>query len=56
MARNEPRAGGFFLTAAILIGFAWGVAAGDVMKGVLAGSGVGILIVLTIWLAERRRG
>lgn len=56
MATPNPKAGGFFLMAATMIGFGWGVAGGDPMKGILAGSGVGILIVLVIWVRDRRRG
>ncbi len=55
MTNSNPKAGGFFLMAAILIGFAWGVAGGDAMKGVLLGTAVGIAITLAIWLLDRRR-
>ena len=47
--------GGFFLMAAILIGFGWGVAKGDPMKGALIGTGVGIAIAIAIWLSDRAR-
>ena len=55
MASGNPKSGGFFLMAAILVGFGWGVAGGDVMKGVLIGTAVGIAIVLLVWLADLRR-
>jgi len=48
-------AGGFFWMAAILIGTIWGVAAGNPMKGVLMGTGVGGLIALAVWLLDRSR-
>lgn len=56
MASGNPKSGGFFLMAAILVGFGWGVAGGDVMKGILIGTGAGIAIVALIWLVDRRRG
>ncbi len=44
--------------AAILIGFGWGVAGGNPMKGALVGTAVGIAIAVLIWLSDglRRRG
>lgn len=56
MAEQTPRSGGFFLMAAILIGFGWGVAGGDPMKGVLLGTAIGIAIAVLIWVADRMRG
>ena len=56
MDRQDRRSGGFFLMAAILIGFGWGMAGGDPMKGVLIGTAAGIAIVLLIWLLDRKRG
>ena len=53
---SDKQSGGFFLMAAILIGFGWGVFGGDAMKGVLIGTGVGIAIALLVWLLDRRRG
>jgi len=41
--------------AAILIGAVWGVAAGNPMKGILIGTGVGIGVALLIWLLDSRR-
>ncbi len=55
---SRPRSGGFFLMAAILIGFGWGIAGRDPMKGVLLGTAIGVTIALLIWLADgfsRRR-
>lgn len=55
MAKPLPRAGGFFLMAAILIGTVWGVAEGNPMKGVLIGTGLGALIATALWLFDRSR-
>lgn len=55
MAKPTPMAGGFFLMAAILIGAVWGVAAGNPMKGILIGTGVGGLIAVAVWLVDRSR-
>lgn len=55
MQRPNVRAGGCFLTIAILAGFVAGLAIGNPMKGVLAGTGVGILIAVLLWLIDRRR-
>ena len=41
--------------AAILIGAVWGVAAGNPMKGILIGTGVGGLIAVAVWLVDRSR-
>lgn len=41
---------------AILIGFAFGLARGNVMQGVLAGTIVGIAVAGLLWLIDRRRG
>jgi hypothetical protein len=53
--KRTPMAGGFFWMAAILIGTVWGVAAGNPMKGVLAGTAAGAGIAVIIWMLDRRR-
>lgn len=53
MATRNPMAGGFFFMAAILIGAVWGVWAGNPMKGILIGTGVGAGIATLIWLLDR---
>ena len=58
MATDMPstaRAGGCFLTICILAGFPLGLAIGDPMKGVLIGTGAGIVLALGTWLIDRRR-
>ena len=56
MARPNPKAGGCFLTLCILGGAIAGLAINNPMKGVLAGTGLGILIAVVLWLADRRSG
>ena len=51
----NPRAGGCFLTLCIIAGAFGGLAINNPMKGVLIGTGVGIVLALLIWLADRRR-
>lgn len=55
MAKRTPMAGGFLLMAGILIGAIWGVSAGNPMKGILIGTGIGIAIALLVWLVDSRR-
>lgn len=56
MRKRNPVAGGFFLTAAILIGFGWGAVEGQAMTGILAGTVVGVAMIVIVWLADRWRG
>ena len=55
MTGRATKAGGFFLTVCILAGFALGLAIGNPMKGVLIGTGAGIVVALLLWLIDRRR-
>ena len=52
--RPSSAAGGSLLALAIVAGAAIGVAMGQPTIGALAGLGVGVVIVLLIWLARRR--
>jgi hypothetical protein len=52
---SRSRAGGCFLTAFILAGFPLGLALGNPMKGILIGTGVGIVLAMAAWLIDRRR-
>ena len=54
MQRRSTRAGGCFLTLSILAGFAAGLAIQNPMKGVLIGTGIGILIAVLLWLTDHR--
>ena len=55
MARRTPRAGGFFLMAAMIGGAVWGIAIGNPMKGLLIGTGIGIAAAVLVWLVDRLR-
>ena len=55
MPSNKTRAGGCFLTICILAGFPLGLAIGNPMKGILIGTGVGILLALLTWLLDLSR-
>jgi hypothetical protein len=52
---SEPRAGGVILALAILAGALIGVACRQASIGVVAGTGIGIVAALVIWLRDRRR-
>jgi hypothetical protein len=55
MNDRKPLAGGCFLTFCILAGFPLGLATGNVMRGILIGTGVGILLAVVTWLIDSRR-
>jgi hypothetical protein len=52
---STTRAGGCFLTFFILAGLPLGLAIGNPMKGILIGTGAGIVLALVTWLIDRRR-
>jgi hypothetical protein len=53
--QRTTKAGGCFLTLFILAGFPLGLAIGNPMKGILIGTGAGILFALVTWLIDRSR-
>ena len=55
MTNRKPLAGGCLLTLCILVGFPLGLAIGDPMKGILIGTGAGIVLATALWLIDRRR-
>ena len=55
MRQPAPMAGGFFLVAPIIAGFAWGIATGRAMQGAIIGLGVGFVLALVVWLVDRAR-
>ena len=55
MSTRSPQAGGFLLIMAIFAGLIGGIMAGQLVMGTLAGTAVGILLAVAIWLLDRRR-
>ncbi len=55
MPKPSPRAGGFLLSALILIGLVVGIFAGNPIAGATIGTAAGILVALIVWLTDRRR-
>lgn len=53
--KRGTRAGGALLAISILAGAAIGIAVGQSTLGLLIGTGVGALLSLLVWLADRRR-
>lgn len=56
MRQPTTKAGGCFLTVFILAGFVLGLWIDNPMKGVLIGTGAGIVLAALVWLIDRRRG
>jgi hypothetical protein len=55
MEKRFTQAGGCLLAFAILIGFVFGAATREPMRGVLMGTIAGIAIAVLLWLVDRRR-
>jgi hypothetical protein len=53
--RRTPLAGGFILMMCIMAGVVVGVAKGQSSIGFLAGTGIGLFLLLLFWLIERNR-
>jgi hypothetical protein len=51
-----PRAGGALLALSIVAGAVTGVFLGQPSIGFLAGTGIGLVLLGLVWLADRRRG
>jgi hypothetical protein len=54
--RKNAQAGGCFLTFGILAGVFAGMYLGQPSVGFLAGAAAGLLLLLIVWLIDRRRG
>ena len=55
MQGRSTRAGGCFLTLCIFAGLVIGIARQNPMQGVLAGTIIGAIVALALWLMDRRR-
>ena len=57
MARSSrtPMAGGFLLSMSIMIGVIAGAINGQASIGFVAGTAVGLALLLAVWLIDRRR-
>ena len=55
MTQLTSKAGGIFIFLGVVAGIAWGIAAGDIMKGVILGTASGIAAAALVWLVDRRR-
>ena len=54
--RKNAQAGGCLLTFGILAGVMAGLFLGQPSIGFLAGSAAGLVLLLIVWLIDRRRG
>jgi hypothetical protein len=50
-----PRAGGFLLALSILLGVVVGSLLNQPSIGFIAGTGIGLLLLLAVWLSDRSR-
>ena len=57
MAANSkaPLAGGFLLAISLLAGAVTGAILGQPSIGFLVGAGIGLTLIILIWLLDRRR-
>ncbi|HEX8643000.1 MAG TPA: hypothetical protein VF702_03705 [Allosphingosinicella sp.] len=53
---RSAQAGGCLLAFALLTGVAAGLYAREPSIGFLAGAGIGLLLLVLVWLVDRRRG
>ena len=52
---KSPRAGGALLAAAILIGVLAGSIVGESSVGFVGGLALGLMLMVAVWLIDRRR-
>ncbi len=56
MAKRNSLSGGFFLMLAILGGLVLGTLSGEPSMGVIAGTALGIVVAVILYIVDRRRG
>lgn len=54
--RKDARSGGALLAISIVAGAVGGTIGGQPSAGFLAGLGAGLVMLLAVWLVDRRRG
>lgn len=52
---KTPMAGGFLLALSLIVGAFIGIARGEASLGFLAGLGVGLVLLIAVWLVDRMR-
>lgn len=52
---KTPMAGGFLLALSLIVSVFAGIARGEASFGFLIGLGVGIALLILVWLADRMR-
>ena len=55
MAKPDARAGGFLLSALIIIGLVVGIVLGSPIDGAVIGTIAGIVVALIVWATDRSR-
>jgi len=53
---RTPVAGGFFLVLSLMAGVLIGATQGQTTAGFFIGLGVGVTLLVAIWLIDKRRG
>ena len=53
-ARRDARSGGSLLAIGVIAGAVAGTLAGEPTIGLLAGAGIGLALLLVVWLVDRR--
>ncbi len=51
---RAPIGGGFLFVVALMLGLGFGAVRGEPTIGFLAGAGVGVVILIVLWLMGRR--
>jgi hypothetical protein len=54
-SRSSPMAGGFLLALSLVIGVVAGAIAGEASRGFVIGLAVGLVLLIAVWLIDRRR-
>jgi hypothetical protein len=55
MTGSRSLAGGCFLTLFLLLGFGYGLATQNALRGTIIGLGIGAVLAIATWLIDARR-